>query len=255
MQFDLFTWFRPSVPSYLILGVQKAGTSSLQAWLESHEEVASPRKRELHYFSFFYHLGLHWYRRMLQPKRGKINGEASPLYFFHPDVPRRVHELNPRTKLVVVLREPAARAWDHYLMNANSGAEPLGFKEALLAENHRLQSEAATNPMAKLNEGSAFQRYSYIHRGAYASQLNRWMEHFPLHRILLLKAEDLWSNPQPQLERVAKFLGIKSPKYHAYAPVFTGEEIPLPEQEAAWIRQVLAKEMKEFNQITERQFY
>lgn len=255
MQFDLFKWFRPTIPTYLIIGVQKAGTSSLQAWLSSQKEVAAPRKKELHYFTFFYHLGLNWYRRMLQPKRGKLNGEASPLYFFHPDVPARVADLNPKVKLIVLFREPAERAWSQYRMNVSRGEEPLEFAEALRVENQRIQTEAAAFPNARFTDGSAFQRYSYLNRGTYASQLKRWLEYFPLHRILLVKAEDLWANPQPELERVANFLGLEDPDYSTYQQVFAGEPEPLPALEASWIRELLAKEMKELNQITERQFY
>src|ERR1044072_5537779 len=71
--------------------------------------------------------------------RGKLVGEASPSYLFHPLGPQRVRELVPEARLVALVRDPVDRALSHYNHERALGREPLSFEEALAAEDDRLR--------------------------------------------------------------------------------------------------------------------
>lgn len=246
--------FRP-LPDYLIIGAQKAGTSALHGWLVRQPGVSEPRRKEVHYFSLYYDRGKHWYRDVLDPQPGELCGEASPIYLFHPEAPSRVLEHNPHVRIIALLREPAERAWSQYRMNVGRGDEKLSFAEALEKEDERLSRELRQDPRAYDREGSAFQNHSYLSRGAYATQLKRWMGLFPREQFLVLKAEEVFANPVPELNKVIDFLGLKGAETESYKPEFRGPSGDLPQKEATWIRERLANEMEELNILFHRQFF
>src|SRR5688572_4751100 len=105
------------LPSFLIIGVQRGGTTSLYDYLVQHPRIAPAKRKEVHYFDIRYPNGPAWYRKQfswwLNVRRNVMTGEASPYYIFHPAVPDRVRETVPDAKLIVLLREPVARALSH----------------------------------------------------------------------------------------------------------------------------------------------
>ena len=50
--------------------------------------------------------------------------------------------------------------------------------------------------------------HSYLERGKYAEQLDRWFQYFPRERFLILKSEDLFQDPAPLYKEVLEFLGL-----------------------------------------------
>ena len=103
-------------PTFLIIGAQKAGTTSLHAYLARHPDVLTATKKEVEYFSRHYAKGEAWYLahfplpvratlRRLIPRPAPAVGEASATYLFHPLAHRWVHAFNSAMKLIVVLRE------------------------------------------------------------------------------------------------------------------------------------------------------
>src|ERR1700759_2295608 len=87
------------LPDYLIVGAQKAGTTSLQDWLCGHPQVHEPRTKELHYFTLNATKSVDWYRAQF-PRRelGGLTGEATPYYLFHPAAAERAHAVVPAGK-------------------------------------------------------------------------------------------------------------------------------------------------------------
>lgn len=81
-----------TLPSFLIIGQTKAGTSSLFRYLTSHPRVVAPLTKELHFWSRHHRHGLEWCRAFfppLPPQAGLITGEASPSYLADAEAPRR----------------------------------------------------------------------------------------------------------------------------------------------------------------------
>ena len=198
------------LPAFVIIGAQKAGTTSLHQYLLRSPYVLRALRKEIHYFDRNYARGEPWYRAHFptrpaaalasRPGTVAITGEATPYYLFHPDVPDLMARDLPQARIIVLLRDPVARAYSHYQHERALGHEPLELEDALAAERDRLASAPG---------GSfAHQHHSYIARGMYATQLSRWYGHFEQSRVLLLAAEDLFADPEKVTNRVLDFLGL-----------------------------------------------
>jgi Sulfotransferase domain len=221
------TWTRATsqrrpMPDYLIIGAQRSGTTSLDSYLRRHPAVVpAPLTKEVHYFDRNFHLGEGWYRAhfptraALQRRQRRaglphlpLTGEATPYYVFHPHAPQRIARLLPHAKLIVLLRDPVARAWSHYHHEVALGFEPLSFEEAIDAEDDRLGGE---HERMLANPGySSFvhRHHSYLARGRYVEQLPAWQELFPPEQLLVVQSELLFADPDGQFARVQRFLGL-----------------------------------------------
>ncbi len=204
--------FAATAPDFIIVGAQRGGTTSLHAYLSAHPLVRTPSTKELHFFTDRFERGHSWYLSQfpapLPP--GILTGEATPYALFHPLAPERARQIAPEAKLIALLRNPVDRAYSHYLLERSRGFEPLEFSAALDAEAGRLAGEEAAILRCPTYLGAAHKRYSYLARGDYAPQLERWLAHFPRDQMLVLRSEDLYEQPRETFARVAVFLGIES---------------------------------------------
>jgi hypothetical protein len=144
-----------------------------------------------------------------------ITGEASPYYIFHPAVPDRVVASIPDVKLIVVLRDPVQRAYSHYHHAVRNGWDPLTFEEAIAAEPERLAGEVPK--LIDPNYASfAYQNLSYVKRGEYVDQLLAWRRRFDQERLLVLRSEDLFTDPRAVLNETLAFLGLDAIELASY---------------------------------------
>ncbi|MEN3975906.1 sulfotransferase [Emcibacter sp. SYSU 3D8] len=208
----LFTSADNPLPDCLIIGAQRAGTSSLYRNILQHPGIQGATRKEVHFFDQHFGQGTNWYRSFFNaPGNGsarRLSIEATPYYLYHPAVPQRVKAVLPEGRFIALLRDPVERAYSEYLHARQRGYEPLGLAEALDAEAGRLRGEEE-RLLAEPGYASHAHRFqSYQSRGLYARQLARWLELFPRDRFLLLKAEDLYADTQAVAERVADFLGL-----------------------------------------------
>jgi hypothetical protein len=144
-------------------------------------------------------------------RRHKIElrtGEASPYYLFHPLVPQRVAEHLPRVKLIALLRDPVGRAYSHYQHELARGFETLSFEEAIEAEPARLAGETERMLAEPLYNSFAHQHHSYLARGRYAEQLERWRARFDDRQLLVLSSERFLAEPERIFRRVLDFLEL-----------------------------------------------
>ncbi len=219
-----------SMPDFIIIGAQRAGTTSLYRYLAEHPDILPASHKEVHFFDFNYNRGLRWYRSHFPSslsirrlgKRDAITGESTPYYLVHPLVPPRVASHLPDVRLIILLRNPIDRAFSHYRHECVLGRESLSFADALTAEESRIEGESPTSARADPDAKNA-QRFSYLTRGRYADQLDRWLRHFKRDQILILRAEDQYSDPDTCLRRVHRFLGrqeraLSSNRVHNASP-------------------------------------
>jgi len=212
------------LPDFLIIGAQRAGTTSLHRYLEEHPLVCTASVKEVHYFDKHHRRGLAWYRsffptrpyvRLLQRVRGgrcRV-GESTPYYLFHPHAPRRVFQTLPSAKLVVLLRDPVDRAYSHYHHAIRMGLDDAPtFEEALAREEERLAGEREKMVADETYFSFAHQHHAYRARGIYVDQLLTWRQWFPAERLLVLKSEDLYEDPARTFERVLRFLDLPDRK-------------------------------------------
>ena len=217
------------LPSALIIGAQKGGTTSLYSYLVQHPDVLAPLSKEIHYFDLNYARGATWYRARFpfshQLRGGALTLDASPYYLAHPQVPPRAAQLLPDAKLVALLRDPVARAFSHYQHEVRGGRESLSFGEAIEREPERLAGEEE-----RLRQDPAYysynhHRYSYMLRGLYVEQLRGWVRHFARAQLLVLQSEWLFRDPAAATAAVYQFLGLRPHRLERYEPVYQGNYV------------------------------
>ena len=151
----------------------------------------------------------------------RITGEVSPSYLLHPPAPRRAAALDPRLKLVAILRDPVERALSHHAMSIRKGHETLPFEAAIEAEAGRLAGVGEAVADGPRYKHHSVRVHSYLERGRYAEQLERWLEHFPRENLLVLRTEDFWADRNRFVNRIYRFLGL--PAFRLPVRAFTGQ--------------------------------
>jgi hypothetical protein len=190
--------------NFIICGTQKGGTSALDAYLREHPEICMADRKEVHFFDnevFFRDNRPDYskYHSCFSPAAShRVVGEATPIYMYWWDAPRRIWQYNPDMKLIVVLRNPVDRAYSHWNMECSRNAESLPFRAAIRNEQERCR------------EALPYQHrvYSYVDRGFYLEQLRRLWAYFPKDQVLVLTNEYLKNRPYEALRDVCRFLGV-----------------------------------------------
>ena len=232
------------LPDFLILGAQKAGTTALYSYLRRHPSITGPSWKEVSYFDRHYARGEAWYRGNFPNKartRGKLVGEASPSYLFHPLGPQRVRALVPDARLVVLVRDPVDRALSHYQHEVALGREPLSFEDALAAEEERTRGEAerlAADPRAF---SRAWWDHTYAARGRYAEQLERWLDVYPREQLLVVATEELGERPAETYASILAFLGAPPHELEKYPRVFDRDYEPMRVETRVALAEVFAE--------------
>jgi hypothetical protein len=206
-------------PDFIIIGAQKAGTTSLYAWMTAHPDVLRARKKEPQFFNRRYDaepVRVYWldfpsrFRIAVlraARRRAVMTGEASTLYLPDPLVPGRVAPVLPDVKLIAILREPVDRAISNYWMERNRGNEPLPLDAAMRHEQSRGVPDV--DRVGGVNAaGRPVRAWGYVTRGRYAEQLDRWLEHYPRSQLLILEFDDLASDPLGVYRQALEFIGV-----------------------------------------------
>ena len=206
------------LPDFVILGGQRCGTSSMYKYLGRHPQVAPSLRKETEYFTIDYDKGEAWYRahfplrvrRTMAQVRGRrlVTFEATPDYLFDPRAPKRLADMLPDAKLIIMLRDPVERAFSHYHHNVRLGLEELSFREAVAAESTRIAPDIQAMGDNPLDRVVNYRRYSYVSRGNYGEQIARWLELFERDRFLFLLAEDFFEHPESALHALEAFVGV-----------------------------------------------
>ncbi|GAC1378897.1 MAG: hypothetical protein NVSMB33_03620 [Ktedonobacteraceae bacterium] len=206
------------LPDFLIIGAQRCGTTSLYYYLTEQPYIFPASIKEVHFFDDRFMKGINWYRAQFPTsvqkywnerisKHGFLTGEASPSYLLHPHAPKRIAEALPAVKLIVLLRNPVDRAYSHYWLRTTLGDENLSFEDAISAEQERIAAEQE-QVLTDENRRDTYRRFSYLTRGIYVDQLKRWMGYYPKEQFLILRSEDLYSNPAKVTGQTLEFLGV-----------------------------------------------
>jgi hypothetical protein len=181
---------RGRLPNFILIGATKCGTTSLHAWLGTHPDVFMHPWKEMRFFNEEgeWHRGVDWYRAQFADAGDALAaGEASNGYTRHPvyaGAPERIARTSPDVRLVYLVREPMRRLESHYRHRLVTGMEWRPPDEAFRADP------------------------GYVAAGRYGTQLQRYLEHFPRERILVLQSERLFAEPGRELPRLAEHLGI-----------------------------------------------
>ena len=205
-------------PSFIIIGSQKGGTSSLFHYLKYHPQIKRPIKKEMHFFNLNYDKGINWYLAHFPMKSAAhITGEASPDYLFHEHTAERIKQMNPHMKLIVLLRNPIERAYSAYQMNRRMGIDPRPtFQDAVDFELNHLKSTSDQYNYEKHN-------FYYLQRSKYAEQLSRWIKHFSQDRFMVIESQSFFDKTKEALLKIYEFLGITPVLPQQIKPINVGK--------------------------------
>lgn len=195
-----------ALPTLLIIGAPKCGTSSLHRYLDAHPEIGMSRHKELCFFIDEIEVdlgldavdvetmgamsrgrwsrGVEWYRRQFDPTRG-VRGESSVGYM-NPwyRCAERIAALVPDVMLIACLRDPVERALSSYRFLREAGVE-------------RRPIDQAVHPAS-----------FYAHQSRYASNLAPYLEHFPREQLLIVETEQLAAERRATLAGLYERLGV-----------------------------------------------
>jgi hypothetical protein len=221
--------------NFIVGGAQKGGTTALDAYLRRHPSLSMARQKEVHFFDNEAHFGKEvtdyapYHASFNLADSSKIVGEATPIYMYWYPAPRRIWEYNPATKWILVLRNPSERAYSHWNMERDRGAESLPFLEAMQCEKERCRQALPGQHRV----------YSYVDRGFYTEQIQRIWQFFPVEQTLFLKSEELQNYPEDSLIKVCDFLGVDSMPKVTYVKRHVGNYVAaMSEVELAYLKDV-----------------
>ncbi|OEU69191.1 MAG: hypothetical protein BA863_00125 [Desulfovibrio sp. S3730MH75] len=197
------------LPTFFIVGAQKTGTSSLHDWLRQQPDICLPKIKETHYFAYpeRYRYGLDWYLEQFSTSgrkaTGRVMGEIDPEYMFFSETPKRISQLINNPKIIFIFRNPIERAFSQYQMSVARGYEDLSFIEALEIEQDRLANDT---------DDFSLKHHSYLSRGRYAEQVQRYLQAFPKSDFLFIKFKDMVSDDKGEemYGHICSFIGLKS---------------------------------------------
>jgi len=191
------------LPDFIIPGPPKAGTSSLQHYIDGHPDIFIPDP-EAHFFCDHFKEGESYYNKFFEGYSGqKMIGEKTPCYFTMKEVPRMIREWIPNVKLLFIYRNPIDRAYSQYCHNLRRYVEFEDFGTAIRRNiDGRLPKLDARVQKIFDAEDSLF---SYAEIGRYAEHIRRWKDQFPDSQMMHLVLEHL---NYTDLHDVLRFLGV-----------------------------------------------
>ena len=210
--YSYFTSTSKNLPDFLIIGAQKAGTTSLYNYLAQHPKIQpSIFRKEINYFEKrYYRKSLRWYQSQFSPSTpGLLNFEASTNYLFYPWAAKRVFETLPKSKIIILLREPKQRAWSQYKHQIRSKEEQLEFPEALERELNLIDAEEEKILANPKYFSKSFRNYSYLKRGLYCKQIQNWLQYFKIEQFFIYSSENFYKDPKKTCYEIFDFLEIE----------------------------------------------
>ncbi len=187
------------LPTFLIIGATKAGTTSVHHYLDQHPEIFMCKRKETNFFSqdsatCFLGDAIRTredYEREFDAVRDeKAIGETSPAYLAVPMAPKNIHDDIPNAKLIAILRDPAERAYSHFLMR------------------RRQNREFRTSFEQCIDEEDLDPQRSYKSRGFYGEQMERYRKYFPKDEMKIFLYEDFVKDPEGILREIFSFLEV-----------------------------------------------
>ena len=201
-----------TLPNFLMIGAQKAGTTAIHAYLSQHPQVFTSEFKEPGFFAFeggrlsfagpnvrperYNVRDIERYKQLFRKVGNRPRaGEASTIYMYVPQAAERIRHYIPNAKLIAVLRDPVDRAYSAYRHLVRDGSESLSFEEGLAAEPSRMA--------ANWRPG-----YHYKQLGFYYAQLRRYFELFSREQIAVYTYDEFKADPQALLKSMFVFLDI-----------------------------------------------
>jgi hypothetical protein len=257
-----------SKPSFIIIGAQKAGTSALFSMLGQHPQITAPRNEEMDFFNglrikfIVRKLGkygdfLTYHSMFPLPYRlgaGKITFEATPNYLCRPECLQRIYNYSPDMLLIAILRDPVARAYSAWNMYRRFATSPNADYRKLT--EYRTFEDVVREQMKVIEHtGWSSSPCTYVGRGVYVEQLQRYFRYFPRDACLILDHHDLLHTPEACLAQLCHFLKIDDTfKFDVIHRNVSTYESDIPKAAADMLRSFYAPHNESLFQLLGREF-
>lgn len=201
-------------PNTFLIGVQKAGTTTLNNWLSQHPQVyCYTSLKDIPLFVKFpeeKQLNIRLALETPSYKGEKIVLHAAVNYIFYAALVQKIAEKKPDAKLLLILRNPVERAISSYFYFQKMLRETRSIEEALLYQPEKISAITRDN-----ND------FTYIEHGFYYMQVKTCLQYFSKDQLLVLDYGDLRNNPHYLLNTVFRFLNIDE----SFQPDLTSKNI------------------------------
>ena len=202
-----------ALPDFMIVGFPRCGTTSLWEYLSQHPRTYAPKDKELHFFSVRYDSGLDNYLLDFPTKKEKIKRklsvfEASPDYILYPKAMERIKTHLPKSKMIILLRNPVEQIYSQYQKFVTQGFEIENLENLMKDDENRLKifTERCENNIMK--SYTAWFYIPYFSFAKYVTYIRDALRLFPKEQFLFLKTEDLKNNPQNVVTKCFEFLEL-----------------------------------------------
>lgn len=207
------------VPSLVIVGAQRSGTTTLFRMLSEHPQVVRPTaSKGAAYFDLNYERGFKWYRGhfpikafayAMRRRRDLITFESSGYYMVHPLAAYRIARDLPTVRVVAMLRNPVDRAHSAHRHELRRGFETVDFQTALGLEGQRISGEAERIVDDPSYQSYELQHHAYLKRGEYADQVQRLHKALGRDRVYVIDADAFFKSPSREYAQLTDWLGLE----------------------------------------------
>eukprot|EP00026_Physarum_polycephalum_P002584 Phypoly_transcript_02591.p1 GENE.Phypoly_transcript_02591~~Phypoly_transcript_02591.p1 ORF type:complete len:891 (+),score=98.31 Phypoly_transcript_02591:80-2752(+) len=248
-------------PSFLILGIWKAGTSSLALELSKHPEIKFPTAKETFYFSKLHgKLDINWYWNMFPCGNDSLEHtfEATAGYLYADGVPALVKQYLPNAKFIIMLRDPVERAYSHFYMNYRAHGTNFTLPPAQLFDN-LMRSNYADFLMCIQQKGGIEKcandpTWQFLNAGLYYYSIKRWFEVFPQDQFMIMDFSDFVRNNQLVMHNILKFLNVREYKLPQEAQNIADKKDEMLESTRTFLRAFYAQHNKKLYELLNRNF-
>lgn len=243
---------RPRLPTFIIGGMPRSGTTYLCQVLDRHPDVymakpyvpepkvfIGPEKDAAEYRAH--------YAALFAEARGRSAlGEKTSTYLESDTAPERIRRVVPDVRFIFLVREPAERAYSNYLWSTKNGLETLSFEEALRLEGSR--------PSPLPPEKSHARPFDYVWRGNYDRFAQRYYDVFGRDAVAFFVYEELTASPQRVLEQIQRYIGVDPLPLHEeqVEPITAARDVgpPLDRKTASALKRRLKPAVLRFEALT-----
>lgn len=197
-----------TLPSFVIIGEMKAGTTSLYHALTDNPLIIPAKTKELHYLSQTHATQKGYSKYFPNLKENQITGEATPNYLTSEIASKNAKKIIPSTKFIALLRNPSERVFSQYWGYVRKSRKRKAMPRCKNFEEYYQYLIKNPTQQGKVNYVGKWG----IKRSIYYSSLKNWYKHFPKKQIMIIKSEDMFKNINKITNEVLKWLEIPTHK-------------------------------------------
>jgi hypothetical protein len=215
------------LPESIIIGVKKSGTYALLRYLSINPQIKSALKinncdlNEIHYFDQDenYYKGLDWYKSKMpnvclnyhaygrQIKYEDVMVmEKTPGYFRSLKAIERIQRYNPKTKIILIVRDPVKRIQSE-LTHCATRQKKLNIDQKCQNSNKLFEQLFSFN-LSSSHLSQQLEENKFVRNSIYYLDMIKWVSAFGMKNIFVVNGENFIKTPWIELNKLEKFLNV-----------------------------------------------